>query len=151
MRSRKRRPVDFKIPILLQALIETGRWQHPGDDVLRRAVPKLSDLVDFRGWMPRTVAAEIESSFTQENWETFKLYRNGQPQRKLPWLNADKAIFIAVNRIPGDDVAIVLDYRDCVDDPSVVASCWPDNKYHEWFLVAESFDEFARTIGLMSA
>ena len=121
--------MQFKIPILLQTLIETGRWQHPGDDVLRHVIPKLADPVDFRNWVPQsTVADEIETSFSPENWETFKLYRNGQLKRPLPWLNADQAIFIAVNRIPGDDVAIALDYRDSPDEPIVVASCWPENK-----------------------
>lgn len=152
MRSRERRAVEFKIPILLQTLIETGQWQHPGDDVLRRAIPKLLDPVDFRDWVPQTtVAAEIENSFTLENWDAFKLYRKGQPERPLPWLDADQAIFIAVNRYPGDDVAIALDYRDSADDPTVVASCWADNKYCEWFKVAENFVTFARNLGLMAA
>lgn len=145
-------PANFQIPILLQTLIETGRWQHPGDDVLQREIPKLLDAVEFRDWLPEnTVSAEIEGAFTREDWDTFKLYRDGQPERPLPWLNADKSILIAVNRIPGDDVAIALDYRDSKDAPLVVASCWPDNEYHEWFKVADNFDIFAQSLGLTTA
>jgi hypothetical protein len=142
----------FKIPILLRTLIDTERWQHPGDDVLRQLIPRLADPVDFRNWVPQnTVAAEI-ASFSPRDLETFKLYRNTDDlHRPLPWLNADQAVFIAVNRIPGDDVAIALDYRDSVDEPTVVASCWPENKYHEWFLVAESFDGFARSLRSINA
>ena len=34
----------------------------------------------------------------------------------------DLAVLIAVNRRPGDDVAIALDYRSSAEDPAVVAS-----------------------------
>ena len=138
----------FKIPILLRTLIETGRWQHPGDDVLRQVIPKLADPVDFRNWVPQGTVADEIASFSRQDLETFKLYRNTDDlHRPLPWLNADQAVFIAVNRIPGDDVAIALDYRNSPDDPIVVASCWPENKHHEWFKVADSFDTFARALG----
>lgn len=137
----------FKIPILLQTLIQTGSWQHPGDDVLRQLIPRLTDPVDFRNWVPQNTVADEIASFSARDLETFKLYRNtDEPHRPLPWLNADQAVFIAVNRIPGDDVAIALDYRDSVDEPTVVASFWPENKYHEWFKVSESFDDFARSL-----
>jgi len=145
-------PQHFQIPILLRSLVESGRWKHPGDDLLQRAIPKLVDPVDFCSWLPAsTISTDIESSFTPQDCVTFKLYRDGQPERILPWLNADKSVFIAVNRIPGDDVAIALDYRDSNDTPIVVASCWADNKYHEWFKVADSFDLFARSLGLTTA
>ncbi len=138
--------MQFKIPMLLRTLIETGRWQHPGDDVLRQVIPRLTDPVDFRKWLPHTTVADEIASFSRESLETFKLYRNSEPYRPFPWLNADQAVFIAVNRVPGDDVAVALDYRASVDEPTVVASCWPDNKLHEWFEVADSFDTFARSL-----
>lgn len=141
--------MQFNIPILLRTLIETGRWQHPGDDVLRQVIPRLTDPVDFRRWLPRTTIADEVASFSRESLQLFKLYRNSEPYRPLPWLNADQAVFIAVNRVPGDDVAVALDYRASADEPTVVASCWPDNKFYEWFEVADSFDTFARTLSLM--
>jgi hypothetical protein len=43
---------------------------------------------------------------------------------ELPWLDVDRSFFIAVNKWPGDDVAIALDYRSDLADPRVVASDW---------------------------
>ena len=40
----------------------------------------------------------------------------------LPWLDAGLALCIAVDRAPGDEVAIVLDYRGELRAPMVVAS-----------------------------
>jgi hypothetical protein len=46
----------------------------------------------------------------------------GTISRPLPWLDADLALFIAVNREIGADLGIALDYRTSSDDPRVVAS-----------------------------
>lgn len=144
--------MQFKIPIMLRTLIETGHWQHPGDDVLRQLMPRLVDPVDFRNWVPQNTVADEIASFLPRDLETFKLYRNSDDrQLPLPWLNADQAVFIAVNRIPGDDVAIALEYRDSADEPTVVASSWPEDKHLEWFEVAESFDSFVRLLRLTIA
>lgn len=45
---------------------------------------------------------------------------------QLPWLDMSQAIFIAVNRVPGDDIAIALDYRLNSANPRIVASDWRD-------------------------
>ena len=143
--------MNFRIPALLQTLVETGWWSHPGDDVLRREIPCLLDPVDFRCWLPyRTVATELEGSFSPEDWRTFKMYRDVEPVRTCPWLSADQAVFIAIDRFPGDDVAIALDYRSDLEIPMVVASHWRDNKSLEWFEVAKDFEIFARSLGLVA-
>jgi hypothetical protein len=140
------------VPLLLRTLIESDRWNHPGEEILRREVPLLADPVDFRNRVSiDSAASELASSFTSQDWDVFKLYRDDQPERPLPWLNADRALFIAVNRVPGDDVAIALDYRADGSAPRVVASHWRDGKSCEWFEVAESFEAFARSIGLVAA
>jgi hypothetical protein len=84
------------------------------------------------------------------NWELFKMYRDTDADRTLPWLNADRAQFIAVNRIPGDDVAVVLDYRLDASAPRVVGSHWPHGASHEWFEIAPDFDTFAIQLGLFT-
>jgi hypothetical protein len=146
------RRVNLKVPTLLRTLIDAGQWQHPGDEILLRVIPLLPDPVDFRVRVPdSTVAAEIQDSFTPIDWETFKMYRDGEPDKPLPWLNADQAAFIAINRFPGDDVAIALDYRASKENPRVVASHWRDNKYLEWFEVAKSFEAFAQLLSLTTA
>ncbi len=143
--------MEFPIPRLLKTLIESGEWRHPGDDVLIRVIPLMTDPVDFREWLPfQTVTEEIESLFAPQDWQTFKMHLNNQPAIGFPWLNADRAVHIAINRIPGDDVAIALDYRGNLTDPVVVASYWRDNKSLEWFEVAKNFREFATSLGLIA-
>ena len=67
----------------------------------------------------------------------------------LPWLDVELAVFVAVNRVSGDDLGIALDYRTGATDPRVVASDWDnaaDGCY--WREVASSFSQFARLLGL---
>jgi hypothetical protein len=70
---------------------------------------------------------------------------------RLPWLDAELAFFIAVNRRAGDDVALALDYRGNADNPAVAASdCWtyPGGGYL-WRPVAPSVDAFAGMLGIV--
>ncbi|WP_162907537.1 hypothetical protein [Allorhizocola rhizosphaerae] len=68
---------------------------------------------------------------------------------ELPWLDIERAVLIAVNRVPGDDVAIALDYRQDHGKPRVVASdFWTDPKQCSWRLVAPSFTAFATDLGI---
>src|SRR5689334_16772765 len=84
-RTRGLSQMKLEIPPLLRTLIESGRWSHPGDEILRREVPLLVDPVDFRTWLPReTIAREIANLFSAQDWEVFKLYRDDQPARSLP-------------------------------------------------------------------
>ncbi len=65
----------------------------------------------------------------------------------MPWLDADKAVFITVCRFSGDDLAIALDFRTGPDDPHVVASEWlPGLEGCIWREVAGTFSEFARRL-----
>lgn len=67
----------------------------------------------------------------------------------LPWLDAEQAILIAVNRNPGDDVAIALDYRQDAVDPRIVASHWDKNvKGAPWEEIAPSFSAFVEKLRL---
>lgn len=143
--------VNRIVPTLLLNLLQSAQWQHPGDEVLVRLIPLLEDPVDFRQRVPGcTVAEDFHDSFELKDWENFRLYRSGEPERPLPWLNADQAVFIAVNRFPGDDVGIALDYRQSEDNPKVVASYWRENKHLEWFEVASSFEAFVKLLGIVT-
>ena len=77
------------------------------------------------------------------------MFRIAHGSAGLPWLDPKKAVFIAVNRMPGDDVAIALDYRTGPTTPRVVASRWDDTG-SSWFEVAPTFGEFCALIGLSS-
>jgi hypothetical protein len=139
------------LPPRLVSMIATGRWRHPGDDVLKALIPYLDGPLDF---LP-IVSMRRESRFTfLENpgdSASFRILRGSKTgiPVELPWLDADKAVFIAVCRFSGDDLAIALDYRTRLDDPWVLAGEWlPGPAGCIWREVADTFSEFARLLGL---
>jgi hypothetical protein len=68
---------------------------------------------------------------------------------ELPWLDPELAVLIAVNRDPGDDIAVALDYRSDAVEPRVVASdFWTDPRHCSWRLVTPTFTGFAAALGL---
>ena len=70
----------------------------------------------------------------------------------LPWLDVEMAILVAVNRFPGDDLGIALDYRTDTADPRVVASDWdPGPGGCRWREVAPSFSKFVQLLGSSAA
>jgi hypothetical protein len=104
----------LELPALLADLLATGRWQHPGDDVLRRALPWFeSPLVFLRstGAMERESASLDADADDDRAARYFQVTRGTGHRLGLPWLDARLAFCIAVNRTSGDDVAIALDYR----------------------------------------
>ncbi|MDG9675786.1 hypothetical protein QCZ28_17340 [Micromonospora sp. DH14] len=71
---------------------------------------------------------------------------------ELPWLDVDRAFFIAVAQYAGDDTAIALDYRTSSADPRVVASdVWTSSAPYIWRTVAETFSEFVAELRLDGA
>jgi hypothetical protein len=147
---------------LLVSLLDSGRWRHPGDDVLRAVVPWLEDPLDFLcgpGEMRR------ESWFLYEDGSAddprgsalFHVVRGSVAgPGDLPWLDVEQAFNIAVNRRSGDDVAIALDYRTDPSDPRVVGSdAWTGQQrtgrlQYEWRQVAPAFSVFAEALGLLA-
>lgn len=145
--ARRRHP----LPRRLVDLIRAGRWRHPGDNVLRTAVPFLSEpllVLRDRAEMLRN-SRPLMAADTAEN-KLFGEYRGSVlSARPLPWLDIDRAIFIFCNATPGDDVGIALDYRPGPDRPCVVASDSSDEPRGGGYRsVADSFDAFAEMIGL---
>jgi hypothetical protein len=68
---------------------------------------------------------------------------------ELPWLDVEQAILIAVNRNPGDDVAVALNLRTNPTDPAVVASdFWSRPRQCQWRPVTPTFTEFATRLRL---
>jgi len=144
------------LPALLIDLLTSGRWQHPGDDVLRQVLPWFEYPLDF---LTSTASMERESrsldmeADDQRSSRIFHITRGGMAGPVwLPWLDAELAFFIAVNRLPGDDVAMALDYRGEPGRPTVVASdCWtyPGGAGYLWRPVASSFEAFARMLGIV--
>jgi hypothetical protein len=139
------------LPPLLIKLIQSGRWQHPGDDVVKEVIPFLREPVDFYNSVEKM---SISREYLFQGKDTVESLRLVKGQKKLgvinlPWLDVDQAIFIAVNRIPGDDIAIVLDYRVNRANPRVVASDWWDEESGcIWKEVYTTFSDFAKALRL---
>lgn len=144
------------LPALLAELLASGHWQHPGDEVLHEALPWFEDPVDFLSG-PDLMERESRSLDMYADDERasriFHVTRGSVAGPVwLPWLDAETAVLIAVNRRAGDDVAIVLDYRNDAGDPAVVASdawTWTYPSAYLWRPVAPTFEAFAAMLGIM--
>jgi hypothetical protein len=137
------------LPELLAALIREGRWIHPGDPPLRELIPFLIEPVDYLR-SPEAMRRESSGHLADDPQLSAVFYTVrgnllGAPV-ELPWLDVDRSLFIAVNRLPGDDVAIALDYRTDIVDPRVVASDWGTGKYCIWREVAPTFSGFVHRL-----
>lgn len=151
MRLKKLDELRSKLPLphLLIELIDTGRWVHPGDDVLRARIPFIQNPLVFLGSKddmrfdigPLMEPDEIEN-------ETFSEYLGSAVgERTLPWIDVERTLFIICNKWPGDDVGIALDYRTGTS-PRVVAGDWTSGNrciYHE---ISPSFEAFFESLGL---
>jgi hypothetical protein len=141
---------ELPVPDLLVKLIAEGRWRHPGDDIIRRIVPMVVEPLIFLGSIERMDSESRTSVADDPQLSTiFRLYRGrlADARLELPWLDIDRAFFVAVNKNIGDDVAIALDFRTGVADPRVVASEYRDHEYW-WRTVAPSFSQFVAMMGL---
>ena len=132
------------LPPLLIDLLRNSLWRHPGDATLERLIPFLRDPVDFlqtvegmRFESPKRLADDAEWA------RMYHFLQSSGGASDLPWLDVDRAVFIAVNRFPGDDSGIVLDYRTDAADPRVVASDWDDGPGGcRWRQVTPTFSTF---------
>lgn len=137
------------LPSLLIEMLHSGRWLHPGDEALKRLIPFLNEPIIFlksvesmRRESPKHFAGDLAMA------RTFRFVDNPNEASDLPWLDVHRAVFIAVNRVPGDDVAIALDYRTDATIPRIVASDWGDGKTGcRWREVAPSFAAFVARLG----
>jgi hypothetical protein len=117
----------WRLPPLLVDRLEQGRWRHPGDETLQRLIPFLREPVDF---LTTVEALRFESSgllADEPTTDTFFHEARGSKSAEpicLPWLDVEKAVFIAVNRFPGDDLGVALDYRGGEVHPRIVANDW---------------------------
>lgn len=143
------------MPPLLIELIKKGRWCQPSDAKIYTAIPFLQEPVDFVrfgrwiNWWSGTWESEAHLHLVDH--PLFQEYQGSTSiERPLPWLDAEKALFIAVNRDPGADLGIALDYRTNSKDPRVVASDWwsEENSKCNWRLVDERFSNFVQKLGL---
>jgi hypothetical protein len=142
------------LPGLLLQLIASGRWRHPGDQALAEVMPWFEDPLDFLH-TAEGMERESASMDTFADDSTYQLFREARGSAaeapvELPWLDIEQAVFIAVCRHAGDDVALALDYRTDLSDPAVVGSdFWTDPRRCAWRVVAPTFSAFATALGLL--
>jgi hypothetical protein len=147
----------LELPAALASLLASGRWQHPGDDVLRRAVPWFESPLHFLHSVTAVASqSDVLDTYADDDWSSryFHITRHTRERGHylgLPWLDAGLALMIAVNQDPGDDLAIALDYRSQDGSPIVVGSdAWTYPRGYLWRPVAPSFDAFASMLGIES-
>lgn len=138
------------LPPLLVELIETGRWRQPNDEAMELALPWFEDRLDLLltvEEMARESGGLRQQSLTDPDfWQT--AIATNKPERidDTSWLDAERAILIAVNREYGSDVAVALDFRTDSVDPRVLGSEWADcnddTHIHRWRLAADRFSQF---------
>jgi hypothetical protein len=135
-------------------LLASGRWLHPGDEELREVMPWFEDPLDFLTGvhqMSRESQSLDQLTGDEASSRLFRAIRGSVAAGpvELPWLDVELAVLIAVNRIPGDDVAIALDYRSNETNPRVVAcDFWTDPKQCAWRVVTPNFSGFASALNL---
>jgi hypothetical protein len=84
-----------------------------------------------------------------DDGEPLRIHRGSTwpDESDLPWLDIERAFVVAFNQIPGDDVAVALDYRADPISPRVVASEWTNDRC-SWRLVTADLDEFVRELAM---
>jgi hypothetical protein len=140
------------LPTLLIELLTTGQWRHPGDETLRKIMPWFEDPLVFLpdvDQIRRESGSLFQLTDDEGTGRLFRLSRGSADPVELPYLDVDLAVLVAVNRIPGDDVAVALDYRTRTTDPRVVASdLWTDPRQCSWRTVAPTFSAFIAALNL---
>lgn len=144
------------MPDLLIWLLAEDRWRHPGDEKMREVIPWFEDPLIFLKDVDHMWRESRSMDMFADDDRSSGLFRQVRGSRaddpvELPWLDIERAYLIAVNRVPGDDVAIALDYRGDPADPRVVASdFWTEPSQCAWRMVAPCFTEFAAALGLLA-
>lgn len=142
------------LPVLLIESMSSDAWPTQDDTRLREIMPWFEDPLDLLADLDEMRRESASLDWMTEDSATAELFRQACGSQagglvELPWLDADLAVLIGVNRNLGDDVALALDYRTGSDDPSVVASdWWTDPQRCAWRVVAPTFSAFAAALGV---
>ncbi|WP_331771591.1 hypothetical protein OG948_49280 (plasmid) [Embleya sp. NBC_00888] len=141
------------LPGPLVDLLAAGGWRHPGDEVMREVVPWIEEPLHFPADVAEMRRESRSLDFFADDERSSALFREVRGSVvgsvDLPWLDVEQAVLIVVNRRPGEDVAIALDYREDAEDPRVVGSDFrADRHVCAWRIVAPTLTDFAQRLGL---
>jgi hypothetical protein len=142
------------LPERLITLMREGRWRHPGDAELARLIPWFEDPLDFLTSTEEMARESRSMDMFADDPRSSELFREVRGSTRsapveLPWQDVELAVLIAVNRRPGDDVALALDYRTDPADPRVIGSdFWTNPRQCAWREVAPAFSSFVDALDL---
>lgn len=149
LKSLKEMRHELPLPQKLVEMIGSGRWVHPGDDVMLTKVPFIRDPLVFLDTKDKMLfeSGPLMRPDEIEN-EMFCEYRGSVVgKRALPWIDVEQTLFVICNKWPGDDVGIALDYR-IGKSPRVVGSDCYSSKNSVYREISPSFDAFVQLLGL---
>ena len=145
----------MQFPPYFQELWISGKWRQPEDQLIRTLIPWLQGPIEFienMRWLRLENRGRLAD--TEFSRKLFQEYhgKSAVNHPDLPWLDVDASLMIAVNKIPGDDLGIAIDFRTSLDDPRVVASLWCTEPHRvEWRLVSKTFSGFVESLQIDTA
>ena len=139
------------LPRLLTELISSGKWKTPSSNLIEKIAPFLKEELEF---LQTIESMESNSSIDLPEYENMFQLDSKKDERanNLPWMDTSKSVLIALNKIPGDDIAIALDYRNSIDSPRLIANNWHTMTKPiggKWEVISDSFQEFAKDLKLI--
>src|SRR5579859_899777 len=89
----------LSLPKLLIDLLQNGKWQHPGEEVIRSVIPFLHDPVIIRSLDGMRFDSSGHLADNPDDSALFHEVRGSKHQGvvELPWLDVEQAVLIAVN------------------------------------------------------
>jgi hypothetical protein len=142
----------LNLPAALVQLLRAGRWKRPPDVERLAAMTGVQRPDDFTFLDPDGMIRETAAGLDLVRRGQGTIYglvstSDAEAYRCPPdFLDAHQSVVLAVN---WDEEVICLDYRSNSNEPTVVVSAWPGSQSPpKWKLIAATFDEFARQLGL---
>ena len=137
---------NLPIPPMLLELIREGLWEKIPLDNLRAIAPFLQEPLELLENLEEIRSAADNPGLLGSPVLGIRSSQRSGKAVRLPLLDYDHCLFIAVNKFPGDDIAIVLDYRGNHSNPRVVASDFSSGSHCEWRVIANNFAAFVRQL-----
>lgn len=155
----------LKLPSLLIELLENNEWKAPSNksgikeilqlpEQLKGKFDEFDDYADFETYDLDLITSE---SLAVKKWPTADWLKDSgvmflgayDEVVKPGIIDVEKAILIA-DLGHGSDSPFTLDYRDDINNPSVMIIRWGEDATidNRWMKIADDFDSFVKKIGI---
>ena len=135
--------VFVKGNLLPRALASFLKTDHPELEELSSILEEKFSFLEFPiEFLPSI--EEVKTVSEDDLWFQESLWNVAKPGKaaELPVLDFQKSVIIGINKYPGEDLAIALDYRQDPDLPAVVASNFRSSATNcNWEVIASSFED----------